>query len=61
MKIKYPKHLSYKLNVQHESEVEMLTSVSRSVLPSNGKRSSEIKRGDLTCRAAARKEDIQHN
>jgi len=47
--------------VQDEFKVEMLISVSRSVLPSNGKHYSEIKRGALTSRAAARREDIQHN
>lgn len=42
-KITY-KHLSYRLNVQDEFKVEMLISVSRSVLPSNGKHYSEIKK-----------------
>lgn len=49
-KITY-KHLSHRLNVQDEFKVEMLISVSRSVLPSNGKHHSEIKKkGALTYR-----------
>lgn len=37
-------------------KVEMLISVSRSVLPSNGKRYSEIKKGTLTYRELQRGE-----
>lgn len=50
------KHLSYRLNVQDEFKVEMLIPVSRSVLPSNGKHSSEIKKAALTCRELQRGE-----
>lgn len=41
------KHLNYSLNAQDEFKVEMLISVSRSVLPSNGKHPSEIKKKEL--------------
>jgi len=39
------KHLNYRSNVHDELKVEMLISVSRSVLPSNGKHHSERKEG----------------
>lgn len=56
------KHLSCRLNVQDKFKVEMLISVSRSVLPSNGKQHSEVKEAPQTTDgAAAGREDRRHN